>query len=441
MQSDIHIIFEYLILLLLVLVLAFIMTKKFEVSVIIYGLTSWIAAMFFTNEENWINTELETGIQGYLRAGLLIIIGLVGYYRYFINWRKNGLKIPTHLLILGIFLIYSLLSIFYSIDPRYTLVRVSIFIFTFGFFLAFDDWLDSRKSFENIFNLIFYLFLSIFLINIIVSLALPSRVWWWQEPDRFIGIGTHPAELGSMFMLFYPIILWKIFKVNRNQKILLFILILSVFIVHFLTGSRTTLGASIVGYFIWLLLNKKWVNLLISSIVAIFLISTITIVLPSSMKRDEGQGILFLSSREMIWEGAQKLFWEKPIFGFGYRVEAKIFENQKLYDISDKFFIASAQQPLHSGYLSIAIGGGLVGLFLWLLALLWPIAKTLRSKIDSPKSILIVIMISVLITNITETALTGYQGITDLFFWISWIMAGKIWKFDTEEKTISQINL
>lgn len=430
MQNDLYISLGYLIVIGFALTLTFLVYKKFEISVVFYALSTWIAAFYFTNEEIWLNTEVETGIQGYLRAGLLVMIGIIGYFNFFTNRYKNNFKVPIHLIVLGIFLIYSLLSFIYSLDPRYTLIRSGIFIFTLGFFLSFDGWLNKKESFEKILNLIFYIFISILTLSLLVTLISPERVWWWQQPNRFIGIGTHPADIGSVSMLFYPIILWKINKGTQNQKVLLYLLLFVVFVLHFLTGSRTTLIAAVFGYFLWIILNMKWIKLLVSLIIFLILASMLTIILPSSMQRSESEGLLFLSSRELIWNGAYTLFWDKPLTGYGYRVEAKIFENQQKYDTSDKFFIASAQQPLHSGYLSIAIGGGLIGLFLWLFALFYPIVRSFTTGMNEIKSVLISMMITILITNITETALTGYQGLTDVFFWITWIMAGKIWRLE-----------
>ncbi len=406
--------------------------KHYIIAIGFFILTPLFSAITYVNKEEWINVELATGLQGYIRAGILLSLGIVGILYFVTHWNKHKGKLPIHFLVLSIFLLFAIISISYSVDRRYTTIRAFLFLATSGFLVGLYTWLDSKKRFEQLFNLLFYYVLILSLVTIFLVIFEPSRAWWWKGPNRLLGMWDHPAVLGAFCMISYPILIWKFTKVGWKGKTFIGLLLIITFFFHVASGSRTTLGTALFGFILWLIITKKFKELIVASIlVSIFFIGIATSA-PASMKRDKSKGIFFLTERDLIWKGAIKIIEESPLIGYGYRVEAKIFDNQKVYDISDLFFIATAQQPLHSGYISIAAGGGLIGLILWLTLLTIPIYKSLRSNLTIEKGAVALIMIMLMITNLTETALTGYQSLTDIMFWIAWVVGGKIYKFDED---------
>jgi len=158
---------------------------------------------------------------------------------------------------------------------------------------------------------------------------------------------------------------------------------------------------------------------------------------PSNISRGSESSIT-LSGRDELWQGAWIMFQQQPILGYGYGVEAKIWEGQNLFSMEDRFFIASAQQPLHNGFISIAVGTGIVGLSIWLYILFLPIQRSRQNKSENMvdyKAFIMVSITMILITNLTESFLTGYHTFGDIVFWFSWIIANKIPVLNNSETT------
>jgi len=373
-----------------------------------------------------------------LRAGILLLVGAMGLITYIKRFPIHKGKVSIHLIILFAFLLFSLSSVFYSIDSGTTLNRSVLFITLFFFLLGLNSWLDEPENFYVLLNTLFFVVLFLLVVNLIALFVWPARAWWWKTSSRLIGLWSHPNELGGFSMIAYPIILWRFYKIKGNQKYFVLSVLILNFFLHFLSGSRTSLLAAFVGILIWLIMQRSWLKLTSLSfllILGVFLSSQFSV---ASFDRDENSKITDLSERENIWDGAIILAKEKPILGYGYAVESKIFAEQNKYDLEGLNMDANAQQPLHNGYLSIFVGGGSIGLFLWLIAIFIPILFALGSKFSLYKLYAITTMIPILISNIVESAITGYLGATDIYFWLAWIVAGKLYilenKKNIEEK-------
>ncbi len=399
--------------------------KRFEFAIFLFLLSPWIFSAFYTNYPEWINYELQTGINGYLRGGTLAMLGVAGLLKFITKWPEHKGKISLPFVLLGIFLLLAFASYLYSLDQRYTFIRASLFTTVFMFMLGLYSWLDSKEKFESAINAAYYYILFMIVINLIALVILPQRVWWWKTPSRFLGLWDHPNSMGGFFMLSYPVLLYKLEKTEGNNKIIVAIATIFALLMHFLTGSRTTLLASIFGISIWLFMNRKWTKLIYLTLILSVFAFLILQFIPSSFQRGEGTGITTLTEREDLWQGAILMIKQNLLAGYGYGTEAKIFAGQKLFDLQGKFFIASAQQPLHNGFISILAGGGIFVFLLWLAIIFIPIFKFKNIKDLPLQSFLYTIFLVVLLTNITENSLTGYMSETDLFFWFAWVVGLK----------------
>lgn len=412
--------------LIFVLVLFYISIQKFEIAIILFTLSTVAASVFYRNIEEWHIEEVPTGIGGYLRGGLLLFTGIIGLIYYIKRIRVHEGTLPYHYIFLYIFLIFSISSTFYSIDVKNTFVRSSLFISLSMFLLGLYSWLKNENDFNKYLNLLFYIVTIILLANFVALFVAPSRVWWWKTPSRFLGLWSHPNEAGGFNFIAFPIILWKLYNTSGNKKYLIYILILLNTSLQIITGSRTSIIIAVLSILIWLFLYREWIKILILSIIFSFAAIYITQHNISSFKRSQGSNLTDLTERQDIWKGAYIFAQAKPFNGYGYGVESKIFDNQKLYDISGTSLDINAQTPLHNGYLSIFIGGGLVGLLLWLLVLIIPIYFVFKIPFSSFKVYIIATIIPILLSNFVESALTGYLGISDIFFWLAWALAGRI---------------
>ncbi len=435
MNFESYILFFSVISIIVGVILFYVTWEKFEVAIFLFPISTWIASLFYNNIEEWISKEVATGPGGYLRGIILLFVGLMGLIKFIRMYPIHKGRIPLHLIVLFIFLLYSFASTFYSIDSHTTLIRTTLFTALFFFLLGLNSWLDSEKKLVSLMNILFAVVTFLLAVSFIALFVSPSRVWWWKTPSRFIGLWSHPNELGGSNMVSYPIILWKYYDDNSNKKyISIFVLLLNI-LIHFLTGSRTSIIATMVGIFFWFLLRKSWLKLasmFVFAIIFLFVVSQLSI---SNFSRDDGSKITDLSERGEIWDGAVILSKEKPVLGYGYAVESKIFANQRKYDVEGTFLNLNAQQPLHNGYLSIFIGGGAIGFFLWVIILFIPLFIAFSSKYSLFKLYAISTIIPILISNIVESAITGYLSATDIFFWFAWIVAGKLYLLEKNSDT------
>lgn len=408
--------------------LAFYSLNKLYLILIPFSLSSLAASIFYTNEPIWISGEIETGIGGYLRAGLLFISGIIGIIYYLKHVRIHHFKFPLHLVLLLLFILFSLFSTFYTIDTKTTLTRATLFFILSLSLIGLNYWLDSREKFTKLISTLFYIVSIVLLLNLISMVAIPGRSWWWKTPSRLLGILSHPNELGGMCLVSFPIIFWKIRNSDNYEKYLAWLILAINFIVLLATGSRTSLFVSVIGMIIWLVVHKDWIKLASLAVILIIGIIFVSQVGVSSYVRNEGSKLTDLTERELIWQGASVFLKERPIIGYGYSVEGKIFDNQLLFDMTGQFFNPNSQQPLHNGYLSIFIGGGIIGLALWIFAIILPIYYSIKYLTD--KSIVgyvLATLFPILIANVVESAITGYLSATDIYFWLAWLVGGKAW--------------
>ena len=427
MNQDLYIFFGLGIGLILGSALFLLWLKNFEIAVFFFALTPLISAIFFDNlpQENVVMDDATIGIGGTLRAATLILLGIAGIIKFSLNIPKNKLKVPVHFILLSIFLFFSFSSTIYSLDQKFTLIRSGLLFAVFCFLLGLNVWMQENGNLKKAMNSLFVLASIIILATLAGTVAVPSRVWWWKLP-RLVGLWEHPNTFGSFCMLTYPILLWKFYTIKSKNKYFILLLIFINMGLHILTGSRTTLLASSAGVLVWLLLEKNWVKLFSLGIaLGIFLVSLLYFA-PSSFKRNETSEITDLSSREDIWKSAEIFIKEKPIFGYGYGVEGKIFQDELKVDLEGSFIERNVRQSLHNGYLSLLVGVGIVGLILWLLTLTFPFIFSIISVFSPEKAYAYFTFVTVIITNFVESALTGYSLPSDIFYWLAWTILGSI---------------
>ena len=428
MTNDLYILLLIGILIIAGSYLLYLWNKKFEIAVFFFALTPLISAIFFDNlpEDPLVVIEATIGIGGMLRALTLFLLGGMGIIKYLSNVSKNKWRIPIHILLLGVFILFAAFSAFYSLDLKFTLIRSGLLFAVFSFLLGLNEWLREEGNLTKALNALFVLIIVLIIVNLLAMVVIPARVWWWKQ-NRLIGLWEQPNTFGAFCMLSYPVLIWKFYKTQNLKKYYIVIPLLLTLGMHILTGSRTTLLASSVGVFIWLLLERNWLKLFSVSIVVGFFLIILLNFSPSSFERNEGSQITDLSSREDIWSNAEIFIKEKPLFGYGFGVEGKIFQDELRVDLEGSFIERNVRQSLHNGYLSILVGSGFVGLIFWLLILLLPVWLTIKAPFSPEKAYATFTVVVVLITNFVESALTGYSLPSDIFFWLAWVVLGVIW--------------
>lgn len=236
-------------------------------------------------------------------------------------------------------------------------------------------------------------------------------------------------------MVSYPILLWEYTRRGVVGKSLIAVMALMLLGMHILSGSRTTLAASLAGFALWqVILNRKALFILVVSLILFGGYFLMQSRLPS-FERQESSQITYLTGRTEFWTGSVALAMERPILGYGYGVEGKVWEDPRFQSEKVRLWLGSAKSSLHNGYLSVLIGLGTVGLVLWLAALFPPVLGVVSAPVSPSKAVILVILMQVLMVNLFETVITTSRTLESITFWVFWTLAIRYRDFTAQEVT------
>lgn len=392
---------------------------KFELALVLILLSPWFSAVFVPNGPSL--SEVNMG--SYLRVSIVLSMGIVGLIKFFSSWSLHRGKVPYHLIILGGFLSIASISIFYSIDQKFTLVRVVSFWGIWSFLLGLNAWLINYSNLKKVFNSIFYVVVFFIFINSISPFIFPSKTWLWNAPNRFQGLWGHPNYLGSFCMVAYFILLWKYFYCSFRMKKFIIILILITFIMHIFTGSRGSLLASLIGLSVWYIAQGKKIKFfLYIGIISTIIFAIFTLNRARFEREKNPNSITYLTGRTDFWKAAFILIQERPLTGYGFDVEGKIWQDPRFNHPKLRLWSGSAKTSIHNGYISIAVGVGVGGFIIWVIVLLSPILYYIKLPRSLPKAWGLSILIMTLTLNFIESTVTGGRSFTSIIFWIAWTM-------------------
>jgi O-antigen ligase len=233
--------------------------------------------------------------------------------------------------------------------------------------------------------------------------------------------------MGSFCMLSYPVLIWKYRRCDFLKKWMVVTLATILVYLHLLTGSRGSLVISIFGICVWFMVLRKKVTLMLllgMISVAVFFVVQLK---PASFEREEdSKNLTDLNGRPEFWYGSYMLIMERPILGYGYGVEGKIWSDPRFNKPEYSLWRGSARTSLHNGYLSIAVGVGIVGFVVWCITLLIPLWRCRLLPYSDYKAFVMSITSMCLILDFIESELTGGNSIGAAFFWITWVIAGRL---------------
>jgi O-antigen ligase len=241
--------------------------------------------------------------------------------------------------------------------------------------------------------------------------------------NRFQGFWGHPNSIGVLSMVSYPVLLWKFEQSTGYKKWMICGLIAMCALMHFLSGSRGSITASAIGIALWFIMANKKLNLIFFLVLAILIFGLVIKFKPSAFLRDETFNLTNLTGRTEFWTGAYTLIKERALFGYGYDVEGKIWNDIRFYNPDIDLWRGSVMASLHNGYLSVLIGVGLIGFATWCFVLFLPLWRCCFSPANPSKTVAVSIMVMCLVLNFIETIITGCGALSAIFFWIAWVMA------------------
>ena len=411
--------------------------RHYELAIIMILLSPWVHFLFATNipqsPEEVLSAAEGIDLSTYIRMSIVLFAGTIGAFKFFQLRSSDEEKIPVYFFIFGVFLVYALLSTSYSIDQSYTFIRSAEFIAFFCFLMGLFYWLKDSSSMDKTIDIFFFIIVFGTIINVCTLALFPDRAWWWQAPGRFQGFMAHPNTLGGFCMISYPVLLWEYNRQGTTGKIFIFALLSMTLLMHVLSGSRTSLVASFIGFAAWqVVLKKKLTFVLIAAVVLFGGYFLVQSQLPS-FAREESSSITHLTGRTQFWLGSLELAVEKPILGYGYAVEGKIWEDPRFQSDKSQLWMGSAKSSIHNGYLSVAIGLGFVGLIIWLAIIIPPVWHILYLPKNYYKALFLVVLIQLLLTNFFESAISSSRSLESIVFWLFWIITIKYLHFMARE--------
>lgn len=439
-MDDIGIIFIIMGAVAAILLLTYLLTKRFHHALFIAALAPFISAAFATDDP--YDVELTYG--AYIRITLALLAGTVGVIKYLEKRKTDNIKPPIEFILFFAFVVIAFASAVTSIDPTRSTSRAAMLLILLGFLLGLYAWLSEESGkVDQALNALFVLIVLLTFANVIILLGL-GDYGWWREYPRFKGILSHPNTLGSFAMISYPMVLWKYSQSDYPARGFIASLLAILLLLHVLSGSRSSLIGAIVGLAVWAFVLRQRTKLLV--IIFVVLASGAIISqtrLSGAFARDEpiGTSISTITGRTDLWEAALILLKERPVHGYGYGVGGRIFDDRRFYAPQKALWRGSSRISLHNGYLSAAVGVGLVGGTFWCIILLIPIVSCWSFPQGYRKALVISIISMCLTLNLTEGAIGSGSIPTSMFFWIFWAVGVNLRQSEMTRITKSRMQI
>ena len=171
-----------------------------------------------------------------------------------------------------------------------------------------------------------------------------------------MGVFANPNGMGVVSALILPLSLWKFLETGKKSALFLFLLIsLSLL----LCGARGSINAALfsLGYFIYARSKKNnpfaFFATVSGVLIFIWIIETLAKEFFKTYIRVES--IPILGGRLEAWQAAVSLIMDKPLFGYGFGVEDKLFGLKKV------MFHAHSGAYAHNSFLGMLLQLGLLG--------------------------------------------------------------------------------
>lgn len=339
--------------------------------------------------------------------------------RNFLNLSLHkGFKIFT-----ALFIIWSAISLLWSVDRFETLVKV----LNFSLIIIF-----MQLSYRRLWQVNFQLALSdlriftratVFYISLSALFTIPAIVAALSGGDRYQGLFHNPNTIAALVAVFFfpSILLYQQFK---SKHLLLYPLILLTSL--FLSGSRTSTLAILAALGLTLFLagvrNLVYASRILPRLIGVFYIGLTAYVWSVATNRTPMESALprqlnfslsdsLFNGREELWFIGWRIFQENFLLGYGLNGSrtalSSLANNGEYFGEATQF---------HSSYIEIIVDLGIIGGILFSGLLLCMAFQA--GRISNRLPLLVASVISPLILAISESALFGLSSIVAINFWL-----------------------
>jgi O-antigen ligase len=324
----------------------------------------------------------------------------------------------------GIYLLWALFSVSYSILPTVSLGRAFAAILPFLALCAIASEVRSEEDARRAMGVLLAGCGIVVAANYLEILIQPGTAWQLDPEsgmERFVGFLTEPNEIGNLTMAtvaagygYWPVAKgWK--------KGLAAIAMIGSLVQGVMADSRSPIIGMAIGCVVYLVLKYRAKG--VFGAVALGLAFYVAIhAIPGMHEYLDRGDVSSFTGREVAWDFEVRAVKDSPLVGYGYEVEGQILASP-YFQGWDAVWGMGYQTSLHNGYLSRAVSLGLPALVFWLFFMLRPMASCFLSNGDPWKLRWLVplALLPMLILETTESVV-DFRSFGGLMMGVVWTM-------------------
>jgi O-antigen ligase len=322
----------------------------------------------------------------------------------------------------GIYLIWALVSVSYSLLPAVSFARAFAAILPFLAICAIAAEVRSREDAHRMMGYLFAACGVVVAANFLEMLIQPGLAWAVDADDgmlRFVGFLTEPNEVGNLMLAtlgagfgYWPV-------ASKGKKVLAALVMIGALVQAGMADSRSPIVGLIVGGAVYLVWRYRITGVI--GIVALYVMfNGAAHVLPGMHSYVDRGDVASFTGRQEAWDFAVSSVKEHPLAGYGYEVEGQILSSQ-YFPGWDSVWSLGYQSSLHDGYLSRAVSLGIPALLFWLFIIVRPMLSCFFPNGDPWKlgAMVPLALLPVLILNFTESVV-DFRSFAGVMMGLAW---------------------
>jgi O-antigen ligase len=337
----------------------------------------------------------------------------------------------------GIYLIWALLSVSYSILPAVSIARAFAAILPFLAFCAIAAEVRSGEDARRMMGVLLAACGVVVAANYLAILIQPGTAWQIDTEEgmlRFVGFLTEPNEIGNLMLatIGAGVGYWPI--ASKRKKVLTAAVMFGALVQGVMADSRSPIVGLVIGtgvYLVWKYRAKGLIGIAILSVILYVAAHAI----PGMHDYVDRGDVASFTGRQVAWDFAVSKVKERPLIGYGYEVEGQILSSQ-YFPGWDAVWSLGYQSSLHDGYVSRAVSLGIPALLFWLFIILRPaISCFLRDGDPWDLRLMVPLTIlPVLILDFTESVV-DFRSFAGILLALVWALLERERLFAREQAT------